>query len=66
MTLDCAACGGHLFTQGHHDALVCLNTRCALYGQLQPDLDAGQIMIEPSDPDFEDEDDEEPVSNDDI
>jgi hypothetical protein len=44
VTLDCPSCGGHLFTQGHHEALVCLNTKCALYAQPQPDVDAGQTV----------------------
>lgn len=44
MTLDCPSCGGHLFTQGNHEALVCLDTKCALYAQPQPDVDAGQAI----------------------
>lgn len=44
MTLDSSSCGGYLFTQGNFEALVCLNTRCALYGQPQNDVDAGQMF----------------------
>jgi hypothetical protein len=57
VTLDCSACGKHLFTQGHNEALVCLNTACPRYGELQPDVDAGQRRVA-SEPDY-DEDIEE-------
>jgi hypothetical protein len=67
--LDCPSCGGHLFTQGHHEALVCLNTRCALYAKPQPDIDAGQTiapcLVEQEVDDGWDDDDEYDEGDDD-
>src|SRR5690242_10061274 len=57
----------HLFMQGHHEALVCLNTRCGLYGQPQPDVDGGQVLVrvQPNGDNADDWDDDDDEGDDD-